>query len=280
MSPHRKRITTGTSRGDTPGAGTLCRALVVVDVLLLIGVVLAFTFPSRSAAPASPARPSQTGTFAYHADVPVSDAYPTGELATGDPVFINLLTAVAVSFHYATDAPSTSVRGTVRLDLSVSAPSGWHTGLPLVPPTALVAGTLDVTGDVDLHRILALADRVAAATGVGDGAPLDVTVTASALVSVDGAEAVAFTSQLPFRLTPLTLTLSGVKPSESPRGPVVSSTTALETTTHPTVRRSGAVPKQLGLVLLAALLLFGAATLVLWPASGRSTPAGRDPQEA
>lgn len=249
--------------GATRRVGNVCRTLLVVDVLVLVGVVLTFASSPRPAASATPVGTSQTGVLAYRADVPVSDTYPTGTVVTGDPVFTNLLDSVAVSFHYTTDAAPASVHGTVGLELSVSAPSGWHTSLPLAPATELVAGGLDVTGTVDLRRILTLADRVAEATGVGAGATLDVTVLATADVSVDDADPVAFGMQLPFKLTPLTLTLSGVKPSASPRGPVVSSTTALAAPAP--ARQSGPTPNRVRLVLLAVLLVCATATLMLWP---------------
>ena len=245
------------------GAGNVCRALVIVDVVVLIGVALTFAASPRPGAAATPVTSSQTGVLAYHADVPVSDTYPTGTVRTGDPVFTNLLDSVAVSFHYSTDAAPASVHGTAGLALDVSAPSGWHTSLPLVPTTEMVGGTLDVTGTVDLRRMLALADRVAEATGVGAGATLDVTVIATASVSVDEADPVAFTLQLPFKLTPLTMALSGVKPGASSLGPVVSSTTALDAPTPP--RQSRSTPNRFRLVLLAVLLVCVVATLLLWP---------------
>jgi len=236
---------------------------VILDVVVLIGVALTFASPPRAAASATPVRSSQIGVLAYHADVPVSDTYPTGTLQTGDPVFTKLLGSVAVSYHYSTDAEPASMHGTVGLELDVSAPSGWHTSFPLVPATALVAGAADVTGTVDLRRIRALADRVAQATGVGAGATLDVTVIATANPSGDGAEPVAFGLQLPFKLTPLTLALSGVKPSSSPTGPVVSSTTARDAPAP--APQPGSRPNRIRLVLLVVLLACATATLLLWP---------------
>lgn len=243
--------------------GNVCRALLVVDVLVLVGVVLTFAASPRPATAAPPVRSSQSGVLAYHAEVPVSDTYPTGTLVTGDPVFTNLLHSVAVSFRYTTDAAPGSVHGTAGLELTVSAPSGWHRSFPLVPATELVAGKLDVTAPVDLLLIRTLADRVAEATGVDAGATLDVTVHATASVSVDEADPVAFGLQLPFKLTPLTLTLSGVKPSASPLGPVVSSTTALDAPAP--ARQSGPTPNRTRLGLLAVLLVCATATLLLWP---------------
>lgn len=259
--PRSRRVPT--SVGARRRVGNVCRVLLVVDVLVLVGVVLTFASP-RPAASATPARSSQTGALAYHADVPVSDTYPSGRVVTGDPVFTNLLDSITVSFHYTTDASSAEVRGTAGLELTVSAPSGWHRSFPLVPTTELVAGTVDLTAPVDLRLIRALADRVAEATGVGVGATLDVTVQATASVGVDAADPVAFGLQLPFKLTPLALTLSGVNPSASPlRGPVVSSTTALDEPA-PAVRK-GPTPNRIRLGLLAVLLLFAMATLLLWP---------------
>lgn len=262
MTPHPGSAVSAALVGVGRRRGTVCRALVVVDVLVLIGVALTFASPRPATSP-MPVRSSQTGVLSYHADVPVSDTYPTGALATGDPVFTNLLDSVAVSFHYTAGVAPASVQGTVGLELNVSAPSGWHTSLPLVPPTELVAGSFDGTGTVDLRHILTLADRVAVATGVGAGATLDVTVIATASVSLDRADPVVFGLQLPFKLTPLTLALSGVKPSASPLGPVVSSTTALGAPVP--AHQPGSTPNRIRLALLAVLLVCATATLMLWP---------------
>jgi signal peptidase I len=263
MSPHRSAPATATRVMRSRRV----RGLVALDVLVLMTTLAAFAFPTRSAPPPRPTPSSQTGTFTYAAAVPVSDVYPTGAIVTGDPLFVNLVTSVAVSFRYSTDAPPSSVRGTARLDVLVSAPSGWHTTLPLVPETALADGALDMTGTVNMARILGLADRVAMATSVGAGTTLDVAVAASTSVSVHGAPPVAFTSKLPFRLTPLAMTLSGAEPAMSPQGPAVASTVALAPTPPAPVRPSGTTQDLMKFFLLAVLLLCGAATLVLWPES-------------
>jgi signal peptidase I len=249
------------------------RGLVALDVLVLMAALAAFAFPSRPAPPPRPTGSSQTGTFTYAAAVPVSDVYPTGAIVTGDPLFVNLVTSLAVSFRYGTDAPSSSVRGTARLDVQVSAPSGWHTTLPLVPETALADGVLDMTGTVDIARILEMAARVATATSVGAGTTLDVAIAASTSVSVHGANPVAFTSKLPFRLTPFAMILSGAEPTMSSQGPAVASTVVLAPAPPAPVRRSGATRDLIKFVMLAVLLLCGAVTLVLWP---DSSGVGRD----
>jgi hypothetical protein len=101
-------------------------------------------------------------------------------------------------------------------------------------------------------------------------APLDVAVTASASVTVDGAKAVAYSSQLPFKLSALELTLSGAKPEPSPQGPAISSTVALTNAPHARLRPPAGARHEVRLGLLAALVLCAGTTIVVWPASTAS----------
>jgi signal peptidase I len=251
------------------------KALVGLDIALLIAVALVYALPSAPAVAAA-VPPTQTGSFTYGADVPVSVTYPTGRLATGDPVFTKLLTTIAVTFRYSTTAVSGSVSGTVRLDADLSTPSGWHTTLPLVPPSAMVAGALNVTGALDLAQIQSLATAVAQDTGTGTAA-IAVTIRASLSVSIDGAEPVTSTSELPFQLTALELALANVKPTPSPTGPVITTTTPLSTTAADPVHSPADVRHQATLGLLASLVLGVGTTIVIWPSTSIAEPSRSTP---
>lgn len=230
---------------------------------MFLFVALALTFVLVPSPVTPSAALTQTGVLSYHAAVPVSDTYPTGEVVTGDPVFTKLLDTLGVSFHYGTDAPRASVRGTARLDAALSTANGWHTTLPMVAPTPLIAGASDLTGTLDLARIHSLTSSVGKATGL-DAGTVDVIVSASVRVSVNGDKPVMYKSQLPFQLTALELSLSGAKPSPSSQGPAITSTSALGPT--PPTDQTGTALRQIRLGLFAALLLAVGAMVVLWPA--------------
>lgn len=254
----------GPGRARTGRARLAARGLVALNAVVATAVVVAFAYPSRPAPAPTSRASSQTGEFAYTAAAPVSDVYPAGALVTGDAAFVNLVKSMAVSFRYSSTAAPSSVQGSARLDLNVSAPSGWHTTLPLVPDTRIQDGALDMTGTIDIESILALFDRVAKATSVGAGSALDVTVTATTQASVDGGAPVEFAAELPFQLTPLALRLTGAEPTPSARGPVIASTVALSQPAP--VRHSAPRRDPVRLVLLIALVLCAAGTIILWPA--------------
>jgi signal peptidase I len=238
------------------------KLLLGLDTLLL--VALSLSFGLSSAATNTPAY-TQTGVFTYQAHPPVSDVYPTGHVVTGDPVFVRLLTVLGVSFHYSTNAPHTAVHGTVRLDAALSDAMGWRSSLQMVSPTPLKAGSADLTATLDLSRIQSLATSVADQTGLG-AVPINVAVTASAVVTVGSAKPVHYTSQLPFQLTNLEATMAGAKASSSTHGLAVVSTSPLTpTASHGST--TGAAHRDIRLGLLALLLLAIAATAVIWPAT-------------
>ncbi|MCU1461321.1 MAG: hypothetical protein JWO37_1396 [Acidimicrobiales bacterium] len=266
-SPNAKPAGVHPSARRTRRAPTLWKSLAALDVLVLVALGMTFVLAPHPVSPVG--GPTQTGALSYHAAVPISDTYPTGTISTGDPVFVKLVQALGVSFHYATDTPPGSVRGTARLDAAVSTVSGWHTTLPMVAPTALVGGAADMNGTLELARIQALATSVEKATGLGFGT-LDVDVTASVDVSFNGAKPLLYSSHLPLQLSTLELTLSGVKPSPSPHGPAVTSTVALDPPSSLARHQPGTVPQQIRLGLLAALILCVGTTVVMWPPSAVS----------
>ena len=246
---------------------TAWKVLLGLDVLLL--AALGLSFGLRSASAGTPAY-TQTGVFTYQAHPPVSDTYPTGHVVTGDPVFLRLLTALGVSFHYSTNAPPAEVHGTVRLDAALSNAMGWHSTLPMVAATPLKSGEANLEATLDLSRIQALAISVASQTGLG-AVPVNVAVTASAVVAVGSAKPVRYTSQLPFQLTNLEATTGGAKVTASSHGLAVVSTSPFTPTTS-AAHHSDAALRDIRLGLLALLLLAIAGTAVIWPAAADGAP--------
>ena len=73
---------------------------------------------------------AQEGRFTYAGAAEAGTTYPTGAIATGDPIYTKLADALTVSFEHTVDAPGLdTVDGTVRLDLSVATADGWSAAL-------------------------------------------------------------------------------------------------------------------------------------------------------
>jgi len=264
VKPSPRPGATHGSRRASDQSKAVWKTLLALDLIVLSAVVVAFGMSSAST-PSVAAAYTQTGVLTYHAKTPVSNTYPTGQVATGDPVFTKLVNRLDVTFHYTTNAPAAAVHGTVRLDAVLSTGSGWHTSLPLVAPTQLTAGEAHMTSILDLSRIQALAASVAKASGVWIGT-IDVAVTASGTITVGSATPAAYSTQLPLQLTPVELTLSGATTGPSPLGPAVVSTTRLIPASP--MHHSNGVSHQIRLALLALLLLAVAGTAVVWPGPG------------
>jgi signal peptidase I len=260
--PASRRRAAQVARQASGRSRTGWKALIAIDLVLVAAVGLMFGFASPTHP--RPAPFNQTGVLTYQARPPVSDTYPAGEIATGDPVFVKLINTIDVSFHYTTDAPADSVSGTVQLDATISTGSGWHTSLALTSPTPLADGAADVSAPLDLARIQLLAANVAIETGVVTG-PINVTITASANTAVGAAETVAYSSALPMQLNALELTLANVEPAVSPYGPAVVSTRPLTAQAPSLADPTNNIAHKIRLGALALLLLTAAATAVVWP---------------
>jgi hypothetical protein len=120
------------------------------------------------------------------------------QLAIGSPFLLG-----SIGSARSTNAPPAAVHGTVRLDVALSDAMGWRSTLPMVAPTPLKAVAANLAATLDLSRIQSLATSVASQTGLG-AVPVNVAVTASAVVAVGSAKPVQDSSQLPFQLTPWT----------------------------------------------------------------------------
>lgn len=249
--------------GRRPGFGSLIpwKALLVGESLLLMGIGATFWLPGgTSARTALPV--TQTGRLAYSAAVPVSATYPSGEVRTGDPVFLKLVRSLVVSFRYSSPAGAEHVRA--RMDVEISSASGWSDDVPLVGPTLVTGGGAALVGVLDLQHVTALATAVDEQTGVPTGT-LDLTVVARVTAPDGEPSAPGYRLDLDLQVNPLEATLSGAAPVSTPTGPAEVSTTAFGPAPSP-VHTSGMDGHKVRLGLIVLSLLVGAGLVATWPA--------------
>lgn len=249
--------------------------MVIIDVAIASALVLSATLPSGHTTAPAPEH-WQTQTLAYRGHAERNDAYPTGELGTGDPVFLKLVQHLLISYRYSIDAAAAT--GSVDLAASVAASNGWHTTISLGGPIPLQAGAAEVVGTLDLGRVRDLVASVAQSTGVGIGT-VDITITGAARVAVDHSASASSSSQMHLQMTSSEATLAGPSVGPSPAGPVIESRTPLTTEGRP-ARPQHPQTRQVRLLLLAALLVALTITAALWPTPGpgaRPGPQGESP---
>lgn len=138
---------------------------VAVGALALVGY--AWTQPLSQSQTADITL-DEHGSFSYTADVPsAEDVYVDGRLATGEPIYLNLVNRVEVGFDYSVSAMRPlDVAGTARLDLVVSDSIGWSRTIPLAPDTPFTGENAHVGGTLDIASIRTLIAATEARTGV------------------------------------------------------------------------------------------------------------------
>ncbi len=121
--------------------------------------LFAFTRPTSKPAPQTVAYTQQM-SFGYRAAVRPGPVYPDGVVATGDPIFTQLVHRVA--FHAAyhlTTAAAHQLTGTEQVGLELVGPSGWSKTVPLGPPTRLKGDAADAKVVVDLDQVQGLMNQ-------------------------------------------------------------------------------------------------------------------------
>ena len=109
----------------------------------------------------------QSGKLSYSADEAPAPAYPTGRASTGEPLFTNVLHAVAVRFGYHfQSAAAHALAGKASLSATITSTSGWHTTFALGAPTRFRGDHAHVTGTLDLGSVVALIKSVETTTKV------------------------------------------------------------------------------------------------------------------
>ncbi len=149
---------------------------------------------------------TQQGRFDYTGAAEAGTTYPTGVIATGDPIYTRLADTVTVSFEHTVSAPDLEeLAGTVRLDLSVTTADGWSAPLGSSPPAAVQDGTAAASAALDPARAAALVGRHTAEIGSSAGA--------ASIVVTPVVEMAGSVGGRPFStagLTPLTFSMDGV----------------------------------------------------------------------
>jgi signal peptidase len=190
------------------------------------------------------------GAFTYEARVARSPAYPDGRVATGAPVFTELVPDLDVAFAWtmASDRPAV-VAGTTSMDMVVSDEAGWSRRFVLQPETPFSGPSAEARGRVDVAELRSLTAAVQEATAV---TRTTYSVTVRPTVAFSGTLAGqpvedSFSPELPMTLEPallrvLTPTLSG-RPDPDAGNP-------LEPATGGSVIESRRVPNEIGIASL------------------------------
>jgi signal peptidase I len=251
---------------------TAFRTAAAVAALLFLGLgVIAFSRPVDKASQTR-TRYTQKIHFAYQASAPAGAVYPTGIVATGDPIFVALVHRVRfmIDYRFSTAAPH-QLRGTEQVFLTLTGPGGWSRSLPLGPLQRFGGPAMRTQVTVDLPSVQSLLNRVEKQTGVSGAG---YTVAVSPQVHLQGEVAgqaidTAFDPALSFQLSPLQLqptsssSPAGGSPSGGGSDPSQAGTVSAPTSTANSVRvlghalsvaalRSVAV---IGFLLCAALAL-------------------------
>jgi signal peptidase I len=219
-----------------------------------------------------PLQVTQQGRFAYSGTAVPGATYPSGTIETGDPVWTRLTNGLTVSFQDVVTGAA-AVDGTVRLDVTVTAPDDWSAVLTSGAAVPLIDGTATASVAVDPTGASALIGRHYQEIGASAGAA---TVTVIPVVDASGTVGgVPFTADSPaglaFTLDETALRLAG-------------DTAALAPTVHTAVTVDALAPRSFvlgrvtvpvdvariaaGVVLAVALLVLGLSAWIGRPVSG------------
>jgi signal peptidase I len=197
---------------------TACAGVALLSVGVLAWVVPAARGDSH------PVAYTQRAALTYRASVPASPAYPTGELVTGDPVYLALVPALDVAGSYRlTTSAAAALGGTRAVDAVLSTPDGWSRTMPLVPSSPFSGNAFDVTAHLDLAEFTRVIRAVESATQVPIGGytltvRFDVHLAGSvAGQPVDQRIAPALTFAVDDHLVRLTQTQSGAPATGDPQ---------------------------------------------------------------
>jgi len=203
-------------------------AIGAMAVVFLGVVLLAFTRPVDR--PTTHKIPyTQSATFDYQATVRPGPVYPSGRVSTGDPIFLQLVHRLGVSFDYRlTGAGASAVHGTDQVVLKLTGPTGWSRTIPLTPTRHFSGDHVSAHVSLDLSSLQVMLDQISTQTGIS---PTGYMVAIAPRVHVHGLLAgqpliTSFTPSLSFGLEPLQLqpgggSTSGFIPSQ--RGSVATS---------------------------------------------------------
>jgi signal peptidase I len=186
-------------------------AVSAVAVVFLGVLLLAFTRPVDR--PTTHKIPyTQSATLGYHAAVHSGPVYPSGVVATGDPIFLALVHRLRVDVHYRlTSAGATKLRGTDQVVLKLGESSGWSRTIPLTATRHFRGNKVSAHVVLDLPSVQAKLTQIATQTGIPASG---YTIAVTANVRVHGSLAAQplttnFAPALSFQLLGLQLLAGG-----------------------------------------------------------------------
>lgn len=242
--------------------------LAVAAVACVALAVISFDRPLAGTETVEAAYAHQ-GRFEYEARVPRNAAYPDGQVSTGEPVFLRLVSRLRVSFSYRLESElPVDARGRIALDARLSDGRSWERVLPLAAERSFSDGGSTVSGVLNLDRIERIVEDVRDLTGSAQTA-----FTVAVLPRVDvqgdvGREAIdtTFAPALSFDLGDLRLQPSleageGVGPF-APREPGSGTLIAPAEVSLGALSLSVGTARRMSLLGIAALLLLAGLVLV------------------
>lgn len=184
MGPMRRRKS---RRPVTPGLLSALAVALAVSVVGAIGFGAAYAYASRQ--PAGVTRGvgvayTQAASYGWSGTAQAGAVYPSGRFGTGDPLFLKLARKMQVHFTYAiTSAEPVAAAGTTSMTAKVlSTQTGWSRTVELLPATPFSGSKVDITGTLDVGKLLAMAQAYERAVGLrADN--LEVTVVAHVKVN-------------------------------------------------------------------------------------------------
>jgi signal peptidase I len=140
-------------------------AAAAAGVFGLLGMI-AFTRPTTGMS-TSKVPYTESGKFTYEAVAEKGPVYPDGRVATGQPIYLELVDEVEFAFDYSFDSSVPhGTRGTGSLKAQLSDGNGWARDFELVSGTSFEDDHWRGSGTVRLDPIRALVKQVQSSTGV------------------------------------------------------------------------------------------------------------------
>jgi signal peptidase I len=136
---------------------TLVKVFATVIAASLVVCALAFSRPVMTTEDAETIYNFE-GKFNYSASAPGSDlVYADGQLQTGDPIYLNLVKSVFVTYTARLKSPSTfKGSGEITMKATLQGASGWNHELPITSTTSFKGDEGRVTAEIDLMRMIEL----------------------------------------------------------------------------------------------------------------------------
>jgi signal peptidase I len=110
---------------------------------------------------------TESGRFTYEGRAESGPVYPTGRVATGQPIYLQLVDDLHFQFAYSLETSSPNeVAGSGSLDAVLSDGNGWSRRFALAPETEFEGTRWNVDGTLHLGAVRRLTNEVQKATGV------------------------------------------------------------------------------------------------------------------